>query len=125
MIHDDREDREDLAIDALIASFSHISEGDELVPLDDPAILSDEDHKALAALGDDLVQRLLAKSQSVEPPPQVRYLPPSWSDVGSLPAAPEFFAMHRGDEHLTDDADDELERKGRELLEDDDDDTEE
>lgn len=59
-------EREEAALDALIASFHVISEGDELIPLDDPKILSDEDLEALAALGDDLVDRLIAnrKDQS-------------------------------------------------------------
>ena len=55
---------EEAALDALIASFFVISDGDEFIPLDDPEILSAEDHTALAALGDDLVDRLVARSQS-------------------------------------------------------------
>ena len=53
-------DREDAALDALIASFYLIDPGDELIPLDDPAILSDEDRAALEALGtsEELIERL-------------------------------------------------------------------
>ena len=60
----DRIKREEFALDALIASFFHVDEGDELIALDDPAILSEADRKAIEALGDDLVDRLLEKAGS-------------------------------------------------------------
>jgi hypothetical protein len=56
-------EREEAALDALIASFHILGPGDELIPLDDPAILSDEDRAAIAALGDDLVDRLVARHE--------------------------------------------------------------
>jgi hypothetical protein len=54
--------REDEALDALIASF-YVVDPDDLVSLDDPSILTEEDRKAIDALGDDLIDRLLAKAQ--------------------------------------------------------------
>lgn len=52
-------DRENEALDAMIASFHVLGDGDAQVPLDDPAILSEADREALDALGDGLVDRLL------------------------------------------------------------------
>lgn len=63
-----RIDRENEALNLLIASFFTISDGDDIAPLDDPAILSEEDHRAIDALGDDLVDRLLARSTADIPP---------------------------------------------------------
>jgi hypothetical protein len=63
---DDHDHPENVALDALIASFNvlgHDSDPDDQVPPDDPAILSDEDRAAIAGLGDDLVDRLLAAQQ--------------------------------------------------------------
>jgi hypothetical protein len=53
-------ERENEALDALIASFFLVDEGDVLIPLNDPAILTAEDRAALDALGDDLIDRLIA-----------------------------------------------------------------
>lgn len=55
----DRE-REDQALDALIASFCIEDDVDQTV-LDDPSVLTDEDRKAIDALGDDLIDRFLTK----------------------------------------------------------------
>lgn len=54
-------EREEAALDALIASFHVLDSAEmELPPMmDDPGILSAEDHAALAALGGDLVDRLI------------------------------------------------------------------
>lgn len=50
MTDDERREREEQALDALIASFFHISSEDDCIPLDDPPILSDEDRQALESL---------------------------------------------------------------------------
>lgn len=57
---DDHDHTENIALDALIASFHVIGPRDDPIPLDDPAILSDADRAAIEGLGDDLVDRLLA-----------------------------------------------------------------
>jgi len=64
--------QEEAALDALIASFFHISSEDDL-PEVDVSILDDADRAALDALGDDLVDRLLAQREAakVDIPPDV------------------------------------------------------
>lgn len=123
MMHEEVENREEQALDALTASFFHIGAEDKLDPLDDPEILDEATRQALAALGDDLVDRLLEAEQ-----PEGNAAPggsASWDGAGVFALPPEIAALHRGDEFLTPEALEELERHRRELLEDDDDEWEE
>mgnify|MGYP001098936113 CR=1 FL=1 len=124
MIHDERERREELALDALAASFFCISPDEEPEPVDDLEILDEADRQALAALGDDLVDRLLLADKPLPPllsPPA----PPGFAssfghEPGSLIVPPEMTSLHRGDDELTESAEEEMERRRRELLDDDD-----
>lgn len=61
-------DREDHALDALIASFYMVGDEPEPIALDDPAILSDEDRAALDSLGtgDELIERLWDQADAEE-----------------------------------------------------------
>ncbi len=115
MTREERERREERALDALAASFFHISSEDEPDAPDDPEILDEADRRALEGLGDDLVDRLLAGER-----PGAR-LPPAggfteWTAPGTAGMPPEIVALHRGDELLTPEVLEELERHRRELL---------
>jgi len=125
MIHDERQKREELALDALAASFFCISPEDEPEPVDDLEILDDADRQALAALGDDLVDRLLQgkKAAPLPLPPEV-YPPQTFISSSPSLYVPEMTALHRGDEDLTTEAEDELERNRREALDADDEESE-
>jgi len=63
-----RIERENHALDALIASFHVFEDYPDDIPLDDPSILTEEDRKALEALGYDLIDRLVAQRGSIKPP---------------------------------------------------------
>jgi len=119
MMHEELEKREEQALDALTASFFHIGAEDKLEPLDDPEILDEATREALLALGDDFVDRLLEAERS--PNSAVPAPAGSWDGAGVFAVPPEMAALHRGDEFLTPEALEELERHRRELLEDDDD----
>ena len=110
-----QEEREEQALDALSASFICGATDEARVPVDDPAILDEDDLRALEALGEDLVDRLLAGQ--TRPATGTPELPTPWANVGPLIVPPEVTALHRGDE-LTPEALEELERHRRELLED-------
>lgn len=77
MNHDEREER---ALDALTASFYHINPDDDPDPLDDPEILDEADRRALAALGEDLVDRLLTGGLNQAPVAAVPE-PPPWNSI--------------------------------------------
>jgi hypothetical protein len=119
MIHDEREKREELALDALAASFFCISPDEEPEPVDDLEILDEADRQALMALGDDLIDRLLLAEKPLPPP--LTSAPPNFAspigfEPGTFLVPPEMTSLHRGDEDLTESAEEELERRRRELL---------
>jgi hypothetical protein len=111
-----QEEREEQALDALSASFIGGATDEASIPLDDPAILDEDDLRALDALGDDLVDRLLAGQTSSSA--HVTEPPVPWASTETFVLPPEMTALHRGDELLTPEALEELERHRRELLED-------
>ncbi|WZO97339.1 hypothetical protein EP7_004364 [Isosphaeraceae bacterium EP7] len=109
-------EREERALDALIASFFHISSEDAVGNVDDPSVLDAEDRKAIDGLGDDLVDRLIARREAGEEGPVA---PPSWIEApGPVTISPDIMALHRGDDDLPQDVLDEIEQHRRELLED-------
>lgn len=111
-------EREEQALDALIASFFHISSEDAVGNVDDPAVLDDDDRKAIKGLGDDLVDRLIAKRESRGGAKDIREPHPLIEDPGSISVSPDIMALHRGDDDLPQDVIDEIEQHRRELLED-------
>lgn len=111
-------EREEQALDALIASFFHISSEDAVGNVDDPSVLDDDDRKAIEGLGDDLIDRLLAKKEAGDESEDVRG-DPHWTDApGPISVSPDIMALHRGDDDLPQDVLDEIEQHRRELLED-------
>lgn len=124
MTNDKYENREEQAIDALVASFFSISPEEEPEPVDDLDVLDEADRKALVALGDDLVDRLLSADKPRSLPPVPPSPPGFSSSIGYFPGStnmpPEMTSLHRGDDELTESAKEELERRRREILEDDD-----
>jgi len=109
-------EREEQALDALIASFFHISSEDAVGNVDDPAVLDDDDRRAIEGLGDDLIDRLIAKKESGGGAEAVCD-PPPWTEApGSIPVSPDIMALHRGDDDLPQDVIDEIEQHRRELL---------
>jgi hypothetical protein len=111
-------EREAQALDALIASFFHISSEDAVGNVDDPTVLDDDDRKAIDGLGDDLIDRLIAKKETGGGAKDVCG-PPIWTEsLGPASVSPDIMALHRGDEDLPQDVIDEIEQHRRELLED-------
>jgi hypothetical protein len=125
MTGQERKDREDRALEALIVA-SFLKEHGETDAQDDPRILDEEDREAMKALGEDLVDRvalgiLAGRSNAATDEPLVPIT--GGIDAGSpsgLPGVPvagaEIAALHRGDEKLTREAIEEMEQQARRLL---------
>ena len=84
--------------------------------VDDPSVLDAEDRKAIDGLGDDLIDRLIARREAGD---DRTCEPPSWTEApGAISVSPDIMALHRGDDDLPQDVLDEIEQRRRELLED-------
>lgn len=107
-------DREDQALDALIAAAFHQASCDDMdlnALREAQTGLTPEDREALDKLGNDLVARIMAGEWLPQHLPE----PPGTCDPGAKSELAG--AMHRGEEgdDLTDAAREEMERKLREL----------
>jgi hypothetical protein len=123
MTNDSRKRREELALDALAASFFCIGPDDEIDDVDEIEILDEEDQKAVEAMDCAFIGRLL-RGEKPLPPPVEGYPPQSFLSHDHLGVMPGMAFMHRGDEELSQDAEDEIEQKRRKALEDTDEDDE-
>src|SRR5579859_1888195 len=100
-------EREERALEALIvASFYTGQEDSE--SFDNPDILNEEDRRAMASLGHDLIDRIVAGSRTKA----TRKRPALTSEL----IQPEVAALNRGDEQVTEAAKEEMETKRKELL---------
>jgi len=125
MASDERKGREDRAWEAMIiACYLKDDKGPD--SYDDPNILSEEDRRVIDAMGPDLVDRIAAAILAGEDLPAPNLAGNSFGgEIFAISAAgihglpligAEIAALHRGDEQLTPEAIEEMNRKARELL---------
>jgi hypothetical protein len=98
---------EERALEALIV-VSFYTGQDDSESYDDPRILSEEDCRAMAGLGDDLVDRIVGGDCASKTSKKKASIP-------SKSVRPEVAALNRGDDKVTELAKEEMERKRKKL----------